>query len=173
MPFILFSFHLFFVTFTVMSTTLLARRPLKLWNPPCLVMLQPYGNCGVLVFSQDSWRDMPWWSTITLQRLKVSVIILNKICLYHPEFIVAVKQNITFITDITFNSRCLLFIISKSLVCFMFFFYFHYLKFILVFVIIWAVTWNWHIDSMFFLLPLFKVSISFCYDMSSYLELTH
>jgi hypothetical protein len=42
----------------------------------CLVILQPYGNRGVLVLRQDSWCDRPQ-STYTLSGLNVLMLILK------------------------------------------------------------------------------------------------
>jgi hypothetical protein len=37
--------------------TLSAQHPFKISNPPCLVILQLYGDHGVLVLRQDGWRE--------------------------------------------------------------------------------------------------------------------
>jgi hypothetical protein len=42
----------------------------KFYSPPCLVILQPYGNRGVLVLRQDGWHER-LRSTCTLVGLKV------------------------------------------------------------------------------------------------------
>jgi hypothetical protein len=60
---------------TASSLTLSAWRPFKIRNPPCLVILQPYGNRGVLVLRQEGWHERLLG---TGTKLSLKVLILRR-----------------------------------------------------------------------------------------------